>query len=219
LRQGHDEQAELILRRAAERAQAIRSADLEAAAILNLGYLRLNRRRFDEAVPYFEEASSLTGPQAAVYWAAQQNLLACANSLGEYDDAVRIAQASIARLRHSGATVLFANALGELGRTLLLKGELRQAVPYLEQALAGTIATRGTRNAAVWASNLAAAYIELNDWNQAETFNQKSIEIRRSVTPPLLYFNELNAGQIAIGRKDYAAARRHLERAMTDGKG
>jgi CHAT domain-containing protein len=212
------EESERILRSAVERARSVHSAYLEAAAVLNLGYIRLRRTRFDDAIPYFEQASRLAGPEAAIYWQAQQNLVSCYNGIGEYDKAIRIGREVIQRHEHSGAKVLYEGALGEVGRSLLYKGELRQAIPYLEQALTYTSETNSVRNAAIWASNLALVYVELDEWNRAESLNEESIRLRKSADLPRFYFNDLNAGMIALGRRNLAESRRCLTQALTDGK-
>src|SRR5207302_8080057 len=128
----------------------------EAGAILGLGFSRLRRSRFDEAAPYFEQASRLVGPAAAnLYAVAQQNLATCYSGLGEYDRAIPIQLEALARTERSGAKAYVDGALGELGRSYLLKGDLRRAAPYLERALAVSTEIGSTRNGAVWASNLA----------------------------------------------------------------
>jgi CHAT domain-containing protein/tetratricopeptide (TPR) repeat protein len=216
-------ESEPILRSAVGRAHAVGAREFEASAVLNLGMIRLLQARYDEAVPYFEQASRLVGPEVAVYWGARQNLAACYIHLGEFDQAIRIHREAIARYERSGAKTLLQASLGELGRALLLraemrKGDVREAIPYLERALATSAEVGATQNGAVWASNLATVYIDLEEWDKAEASNRESIRLRTEAKIPLLYFNEFNAGKIAAGRGDTAEAARRFAIAMKDGK-
>ncbi len=63
----------------------------EASVLVNLGMIRFNRHRYDEAAGFFEEASRRAGPQLQVlYSVAQSNLATCYSQLGDYDRAIRI---------------------------------------------------------------------------------------------------------------------------------
>ena len=217
LQQGLFEESEAVFARARDRARAIGSAYQEAGLLINLGLLHLKRARLDEAAGYFEEAARLAGPERTVmYWAAQHNLAICLASLGESGRAIDIFRQAIQHHEHAGAQSLLADAVGELGRTCLLQGDLRQAASYMERALALSLQLKRTGNAAVWASNLSSLNRELGDLSAAEKFNQQSIDLRLADKSPI-YFNELNAGWIAVARGDRPQAQRLLAAAVRDG--
>src|SRR5262249_6812656 len=122
-----------------------------------------------------------------------------------------------------GSKLLLPGALGQLGRALLLSGSARAAIPYLERALSLSSEIGQVENAAIWASNLASVYIDLEDWDRAEASNRESIRLRKKASIPLLFFNEINSGEIAAGRGDRVQAEHHFVSAMRstmkDGKG
>jgi CHAT domain-containing protein len=90
-------------------------------------------------------------------------------------------------------------------------------VPYLERALTVTSGINSP-NAPVWASNLAAVYIELGEWDKAEALNEESSRLRKAAKLPQIYFNEVNAGEIALGRGKLDEARHDFTQALAHGK-
>ena len=121
--------------------------------------------RYDEAIPYFEKAAALAGPQSrTLYFLARSNLAICYSQLGEHDRALEILSQSVAQYERSGAKIYLQLSLGETGRTYMVKGDLKAALPYLERALSLASETNGTRDAAIWAGNLSECYSELRDW-------------------------------------------------------
>jgi CHAT domain-containing protein len=219
LRSKRYDDAERFLRSALERARALQAPYQEASVLVNLGMIRFNRHRHDEAAGFFEEASRRAGPQLQVlYSLAQSNLATCYSSLGDYDRAIRIYASSVALYERSGAKFYLQLSLGETGHTYLMKGELKSAIPYLQQALSIASEMGNTADAASWAGNLSAVYSELGDWPNAESLNQEAIRLRNSAHLGTLYYNSLNSARIASGRGDFDQAVHLFEQAMADGK-
>jgi CHAT domain-containing protein len=213
------QESDAALLRARELSRKGGSAYLEAGILVNLGFNALQRSRFDEAAGFFEDASQVAGPErATLYSVAQQNLAICYATLGEVDRAIAIGQQAAERHERSGLKAYLAAALGELGRAYLLKGDLPKAAAHMDRALALSLETDATRDAAVWASNLSNLYQELGDLDRADTLNQESVRLRKANQIPLLYYNELNAASIAMARGDLAEAARRFTVAMKDGK-
>jgi CHAT domain-containing protein len=205
--------------RAREMARSVGSAYQEAGILINLGFARLRYSRFDEAAGFFEDASRIAGPhRSTLYSLAQQNLAVCYVNLGETDRAIQIASEAVARHERSDAKAYLASALGELGNSWLMKGDLRKAATYMDRALTLSLAMNATANAAVWASKLSNVYLELGDLANAESLNQESIRLRKTDKSSVLYYNELNAASIAMARGDLAEAARRFTAAMKDGK-
>jgi CHAT domain-containing protein len=69
-------------------------------------------------------------------------------------------------------------------------------------------------DAAVWAGNLAAADIDLRDWNDAERFNEEAKRLKTSTRTGNLVHNTLNTALIAEGRGRPDDATRLFEDAL-----
>jgi CHAT domain-containing protein len=219
LRSKRYDDAERFLRSALQRARAIQAPYQEASVLVNLGMIRFTRHRYDEAAGFFEEASRRAGPQLRVlYSLAQSNLATCYSSLGDYDRAIRIYATSVALYERSGAKFYLQLSLGETGHAYLMKGELKSAIPYLQQALSIASEMGNIADAASWAGNLSAVYSELGDWPNAESFNQEAIRLKNSAHLGTLFYNSLNSARIASGRGDFDQAVHLFEQAMADGK-
>jgi len=219
LRRRQYEESEPLLRRALARAHAVRSTFGEAVAWFNLGLIRAQRNRFDEAAGYFEEASRLAGPQSSnLYSVAQSYLAMCLANLGEYGRAVDIHLASVARIEKSGAKYFLAGALSETGHAYLEKGDLRAAIPFLQRALSLSNELKQTSEAVVGAGNLATVYVELGDWDKAAALNDEAIRLKNAEGMQTLFYNVLNSARIAAGRGDDATAANLYNQAMEEGK-
>ena len=216
-RQRYDD-AESALRSALKRTRALHSAYSEAGVQLNLGASRVLRQRYDEAIPYFVAAATLAGPESrTLFFLARSNLAICYSQLGEHDRALEILSQSVAQYERFGAKVYLQLSLGEAGRTYMVKGDLKAALPYLERALSLASETNSTRDAAIWAGNLSECYSELRDWANAATFNQEAIRLKSAANLHTQYYNVLNAARIADGRGDSAEAARLFQQAIDEG--
>ena len=59
-----------------------------------------------------------------------------------------------------------------------MQGDPRQALPYLRQALTVAKESNLQADAALWAGNLAAANVELGEWDEAERFNDEAKRLK-----------------------------------------
>ncbi len=219
MRRQHYDEAEAALRTALARARALHAVYSEAAVQVNLGMSRLLRFRYDEAIPYFEAAAALAGPRSrTLYSLARRNLAICYRQLGEHERALQIQLQSVAQNESSGAKYYLQNALGETGRTYMMQGALKAALPYLERALSLASEAHRTGDAAIWAGNLSECYSELNDWQNAASFNQEAIRLKTAAKVHTLYYNVLNAARIERGRGDSVEALRLYRQAIDEGK-
>ena len=219
IRRQHYEDAEVALRAALARARTVHAAYSEAAVQVNLGLSRLQRLRWDEAIPYFEKAAALAGPQSrTLYSLARSNLAICYSQLGEFDRALEIHLRSVAQNERSGAKFYLQLSLGESGHTYMMMGDAKAAIPYVERALSLASEANNTRDAAVWAGNLSECYSEMSDWQNAASFNQEAIRLKTAANVHTLYYNVLNAARIAGGRGDSAEAARLFQQAIDEGK-
>ena len=203
------------------RARALHSAYSEAGVQVNLGMSRLLRLHYDEAIPYFERAAALAGPQFS-------NALLCrrgatwrsaTRNLGEHDRALEIHLQSVAQNERSGAKLVTCRIRSEKpASTTWSKGDPKAAIPYLERALSLASEANRTADAAIWAGNLSECYSELRDWQNAASFNQEAIRLKTAANMHTLYYNVLNAARIAGGRGDPAEAARLYQQAIDEGK-
>src|SRR5262245_2953432 len=187
----------------------------EARALNDLGMGSVVRGRFDEALPRFERVLSFEELESySVYGAALSNAGLCYSRLGEFDRALEIQRRSVALHTNRGPRADFAQALAGLGNTLIMKGQPREALPFIRQALTIARESRLDADAALWAGNLAAATAELGEWDEAARFNDEARALRISTKTGNLYFNTLNAAQIAQGRGELDEAARLFAEAL-----
>jgi CHAT domain-containing protein len=212
------DEAEVFLRSALNRARALEAPDTEAGIVLNLGMIRFQRYRYDEALGYFEEASRQAARFPIIYSAAQLNLAMCYSNLGEYDRAIQIHRKSADTYEHSGAKHYLQLSLGETGHTYLLKGDNQAAVPYLQRAIGIARELGRTVDASIWAGNLSAVYSELGDWQNAAAQNDEAVRLKTTAHVNTLFYNLLNSARIAQGRGDTAQAVKLYTRAIAEGK-
>jgi CHAT domain-containing protein len=198
-----------ILTDVVDRARSGGDRSREAFALNTLGMGWLVRSRFDEALPYFERVLATPGIEALiVYSTALNNAGICYARLGEFDRAVTLQRRAIASHEQRTTRVYLEQALGELGSTYILRGDPAKAVPHLERALRVARTAGLQRDSALLAENLAAAYIDLADWANADRVNALARQLNTASGADMPAYYTLNDAQIAAGRG-------HAEKATT----
>jgi CHAT domain-containing protein/tetratricopeptide (TPR) repeat protein len=183
-------------------AQAASSGDRyrQALALNDLGMARFKRNRYDEALVWFERVLGLPGVgQFSIYAKALNNAGACYARLGQFEKAVEVQRRAVALHEH-GSRAAYEEALGELGSTYLLQEEVPEALPYFQRALTIAAQAGQTEDAALWAKNLAAAYVVLGQWDEAERFNNEAKRLNLRGPSSTLAYNTLHEARIAAGR-------------------
>lgn len=220
LRLGRSESGERILLDVANRAAMARNRPQQALAYLDLGMSRLLRGRYDEALAWFERIPAFAELEGTTVTAkALNNAGICYARLGLFDRAVQAHEQAIAMERAGGASRPLAEALGSLGNTYALRGAPRAALPFLKEAYDVATQAEASRDAALWAVNLAAAHASLEDWDQTEEYNELSRKLggeRNGVKPAYL---DLNAADVARGRGDLALSRALYRQALAASEG
>lgn len=186
----------------------------QAAALLDLGYGQILQRRYDAALTWLTRALAFTDlSDLTIYADVLNNAGLCYARLGLLDQALAAQRQAVERHKHS-ARREYAQALGELGSTYILRDEVRTSLPYLRQALA--VATEAGLNdqAALWAGNLASAHIDLGDWDEAGQFNDEGRRLKAGSPAGVPVYNTLNAARIAQGRGQLAEAERLFDEAL-----
>lgn len=221
MRLGQWTAAESVLRSVVSEADKAGDQFHEARALNDLGMGRFVRNRFDEALPLFERALSFTHLEnLSIYAVALYNAGMCYARLGEFDRAIAVQQRAIRINESGGSRVYFEEALGELGNTYVQQGDSRKSLPYLNQALA--VATESSlranasarTDAAVWAGNLASAYIALGNWDDGERSNDRARALNLADPTRNATVYTLNAAEIAAGRGRWDDAARLFNDAL-----
>jgi CHAT domain-containing protein/tetratricopeptide (TPR) repeat protein len=177
LRMGRADDAEPILQRAVSDAEAAGDRFRQVLALHNLGMGRLVRGLFDEAVRYFDRVLEFRDMEGyAVHATALTNAATCYARLGEFDRAVAALDIAVATHERLNARVYLEQALGERGSTFVLMGDYDRAIASLSRALEEARTAGQEADAALWAANLASAYLEQGRWDDAERL---SVEARR----------------------------------------
>lgn len=190
----------------------------EARALNDLGMGSVVRARWDEALPRFERVLSFRELEPLyVYAAALSNAGICYSRLGEFDRALSTQRRSVALHTGRGTQADFAQSLAGLGNTLIMQGAAREALPFLRRALSVAKGSNLTADAALWAGNLAAANVDLGEWDEAERFNHEAQSLKEASHTGSLVHNTLNAAQIAKGRGRLDEAAALFEKALGDG--
>jgi CHAT domain-containing protein/Tfp pilus assembly protein PilF len=200
---------------------AVRSNDRyhHSGAVFNLGFNRLRQLRFDEALPYFETVAQETGPDAlTLHSVALNNEAICYSRLGEFDRAAGAQQQAIEIQQKAEARPFLQQTLAETGNNLILAGKPRDGVRYLEQALALARRLNDRPQAAMWAGNLAVAYIGSGDWDKAASFNDEAISLKQQDHGAETVYNLLNAALIAAGRGQRDSAAGLFTKCLSAGK-
>src|SRR5207248_2774754 len=212
------DEAEAIYRSALGLAGELKDQYTRMSVFLNLGFNRLRRSRYDEAIPYFQQAQSAgesAGTQQPVS-VALDNLAICHYRLGDFDGALNLLQQAISVQEKIKARGNLVYSYGELGNIYLLKGQVARAVPNYERAVQLAASLQSDSGVLLWAQNLASAYIELRDWDRAEKQNRQARAIAdrmhgKNFKPHL----QLNSAAIAAGRGHADEAIRLYEDAMS----
>lgn len=166
----------------------------------NLGLGLVTRGRYDEALPYFEGVladRALEG--TSVHAAALNNAGLCHARLGQFERAVTLQQEAI-RTQSQRRRRDYAQALGEMGSTYLLQEDYARGAEYLQQAFTIAAAAGLATDAALFARNLASAYVSLNRWDEATQFHQEALRFARSAGAAVSPYAIVTEANIAAGQ-------------------
>jgi len=178
--------------------------NFRAFALDNLGYCLLQNHHYHQALDVFEKALTLDLP--FYRGSALLNLGVCYGRLGYYQKALDCLEESLTANGDHPERVQ--GALGEIGNIYFFQAEMVKAQQYYRQALELTEKIRH-EHAVKWLGNLATTYVERQDWDQAEHYNQRAYALVNDEARPHL---DLNAGYIALGRADLKTAEQIFER-------
>ena len=173
------DQADQILNDTVANARQQNDRYHEAVALLNLGTAHLFRNRFDHALQYFERILAYKDlDDRLVYSVALTNAGICYYRLGDLDRAIDAQTRAVTSHERPGRPrVFYERALGELGTTYLVKGDIGSATMHLRKAMDVAKAGGLSADASLWAANLANAHIQRGEWQQAEAVNAEATRL------------------------------------------
>jgi CHAT domain-containing protein len=195
--------AEALWRRLLDSTREQRDRFREAVVLNNLGFMILKRDRFDEAIPWLEQAIKAAQKEAVLRLVAlgSLNLSICYYRLGMLTEALAAGQQGIKLLGPTGLATYRTKLLGEMGNTYFLAGDPEKAILYYKQAL---LLTTTNDEKAFWYTNMALANIENKNWEGAEQSNGEALSL--SHDPAMLAPLKFIAASVASGRGKYDEA-------------
>ncbi|HJZ97957.1 MAG TPA: tetratricopeptide repeat protein, partial [Candidatus Solibacter sp.] len=212
-------EGERILMSALERAKAVQSHFLQASVLINLGFIRTEKSRWEEAANYFEQALAVADPRWLVMYPMAQNQLAiCYRNMGDYDRAIAIQKEAIAMDERTGAKKYLLGALRAIGNSYLAQGQLSEAIPFLQRALSLASELGDDQLGAAAAGTLCEVYIELHDWLNAEALNQAAVRLKKAAKIESSYYNLRYSAEIAAGKGELDRAVELYNQVLAKGK-
>ena len=211
------EEADTTLHRALDIATSQHDEFLKAMALNNLGYLRMARFHYDEAIPWFESANRTAQkvPSKVTLEKALGNLGWCEFRLGQWERALdRFTRAeAIAAEEHLAGDQQ--RWLGNTGSIYYVRENYGKAISYYSQARDIAQRLGNHAAAATWLNNIARAYIDQSKWVEAENFNHLASD-GEAGTPNMEVapYLQLNAGLIATARGRMSAAEAAFHNAL-----
>jgi CHAT domain-containing protein/tetratricopeptide (TPR) repeat protein len=204
---GYGSRREAFIRNALSLARSQKDAYLEAGALLDLGFLRLSLSRFDEAIPWLEQAESTAHRIQAekMRERALGSLGWCYLRLGDLDRAIHSLSAAAMIARQLQDDDL-RNWLNNIGNIHYVRSEFGQAITYYREA--GDLARQANDDSLLTMTldNLAATRLKTGDLAAAEHFNQQALElIQKNGNSRSLLHAQLNTARIEAARKQAQA--------------
>jgi CHAT domain-containing protein/tetratricopeptide (TPR) repeat protein len=214
-RLGQWDDAEVTLTQAVTTAERSSDHYHQALALNNLGMSRLLRSRYDEALPFFERVLSFDDLRdLTTYALSQRNAGLCYARLGDFDRAMKAERRAFELHENRGPRVYFEEALGQLGNLYYLQGDPRHSLEYYDRALRVADEAGLKTDAELWAGNLASANLDLQQWNEAERYNEEAKRLwMETHAEPSVYHLE-NSARIALGRGRLDEAARLSEKTI-----
>jgi CHAT domain-containing protein len=146
----------------------------------------------------------------------------CYARLGQFDRAIESQRRAVSLLERHPAGGDYEQALGQLGVTYLLQGDTRKGLESIRRAYDAATAAKQVSDASIWAMNLAKAYIDLEQWDDADRsiedakrlgFGTAAGQATTSKSARMAYVLE-NSASVAAGRRRFDEAERLYREAL-----
>jgi CHAT domain-containing protein/Tfp pilus assembly protein PilF len=194
---------------------------LRANATGGLGFNLLNSSRFDEALPWFEQALALAEKAGAKISITSMlgNLGRSYYELGDFDRATQMLSRAAALAGETGDLLRRESWLGALGDVAFYgRGDSQQAAPYYQQALSGARQLGERVSTARWLESLTEVALAAGDLAAASSYNREARELSHQIQVPSLELWALfHLAEIQAAKGDTAAAERGFREAAASG--
>lgn len=174
-----------------------------AEALRALSLSRIRQRRFDEALPYAERSAAVSGQlgQRLKESRALGNIAICYAYLGEFNMAAEYQQRADRLFEENGDKLSLLRGYGTEGNIHIESGAAATAVAPYRRAYDLATALGLEDEAALWAGNLSLALIEAGNWDEADRWNRRCLELRaRLGRQSALVYAQVNSARIEAGR-------------------
>ena len=180
VRLGDMSAAEADFRSALARSEQLKDDYLRAQALGNLGFLRMNTARYDEAVFWFDRALVLFHQLQLKSSIARalNNIGYCYTQLGQSDKATPLFEQAARMAADTGDLADRYVSLGRLADSYQDNGNYKEALSYYQQAIAVARQADSPYWAAKWLGTIAATSAETGDLVRAEDYNRQAIAAR-----------------------------------------
>ena len=210
---------EVASRAALELATMHRLDYQRCAALVNLGMTFVRRAHYGDAIPYFQEASSIAKKIGAVLLNsfAIGNTATCFLNLGDVPRALQARLAAVDLQKNAGLATSLKDSYRDLGNIYLDKGENLQALSYFRQALALVKKGDSPAQFADAATAVAQALEEAGSLDEAERYNQQAFDACSKDDHRQLAYAFLTRALIANRRMHDAEAKQAYRDALREG--
>ncbi|TRX62176.1 tetratricopeptide repeat protein [Fulvivirga sp. M361] len=189
------------------------SAELEdrmllASTMNNIGTVYSLKETYDKALIYFIESYETfekLGRRKQII-GALNNIGNAYSDMGEKKKAMEYYNKSIALAEETGDLLNF-DPINNLGNIYFHEGDYPQALNYYEKSKEIAEASNDFRGRAYAMANIGSAYLELNDYDRAESHFNQAIQIATDLKEnPILKQIYLGLSTIAFNKKKYKEA-------------
>ena len=203
-------ESDAVLRHGLDLARSLGDEYLISGALNGLGYIRLTRSRYDEAISYFEAAD-----QAAQKIAAKVprekclgNLGWCYFRLGQLQQALELYSTAEPLAAQTGIPDDDHRWLANVGSIYYAQEAYDKATAYYLRASDIAMRVPNRRYAATYLNNIARVNIDQSKWDAAEKYNRLAIQTLQGVSDAggVEAYSRLNSGFIAAARRQPAKA-------------
>jgi CHAT domain-containing protein/tetratricopeptide (TPR) repeat protein len=195
------DESDAALRRSVDIATREHDQFLAASALVTRGYIRLDRFRYDDAVPFLEAADRAAQqiPSKILHERSLGNLGWCSFRLGQPDRALDLlskAERLAAEINLKEDQQLW---LGDIGVIYYARDAFDKAISYYSQAAKIARELGNKTYVANWLNNITRANIDQKNWDAAEKWNRQALDAAadRSVAQWVQAYSRLNTGFIA----------------------
>ena len=211
---------EVTCRRALTTAVRHRLRYQEAAAHLNLGMVQVSRSHFGDALPEFQQASSIAASAGAsmLKLFALGDVALCNYNLGNYGEALETEFTLLPLQKEEGLATMLRESYLDIGNIYLAEKDNEKAIEYFRRAMAQVRKSDSPFAFAFISAAIAQALASAGSLDEAERYNREGLAICNKNDKDQLAALTLNQGLIAARRNQHQRAIEQFENAIALGQ-